>query len=154
MWPKPKLLNIIQIRPNTSSQQASFAVQIRHMHGLTWFGWLDNQRLDRTWCEPRDHATHTQIHQFPESQTLRTNHNGQKYMDLYDAHTKKKIHTTCVDQCCDTFLNSDWSESLTPSRTTCLETARKSSTDPTVGLEIITFAVKLDSCAFYVRIWI
>jgi hypothetical protein len=23
---------------------------------------------DTKWCEPRDHATHTQRHQFPESQ--------------------------------------------------------------------------------------
>jgi hypothetical protein len=49
MWRKLILINITQIRPDTSSQQAYLVAQIRPIHGLTWFGLISHQR---DWIEP------------------------------------------------------------------------------------------------------
>jgi hypothetical protein len=69
-----------------------------------------------------------------------------------NCEVSNKIHAASVNQYCDAFSNSDWPEILTQSRKTYLETPRKFQPDPMVGLRIMTITVKLDSCAFYVRI--
>jgi len=64
-----------------------------------------------------------------------------------------KIHTTSVNQYYDAFLNFNWPEILTQGRKPCLDTHVKFQFDPTVELGIIiVIAMKLDSCAVYVRI--